>query len=155
MIDLGADGKSPNVLWRYGPRQHRNQKRQPARHHVHADRHGGLHLRRRQLRRDSAASTPTPAASMWETHDATGRGRWWNAFLIPHDDRVVICNEQGDIIFAKLAGDGYHELSRAKLIEPTQPIQRRMTVWSHPAFAMHSVFARNDGELIRVNLAED
>jgi outer membrane protein assembly factor BamB len=28
-------------------------------------------------------------------------------------------------------------------------------VWSHPAFAMRSVFARNDGELIRVNLAAE
>jgi hypothetical protein len=28
-----------------------------------------------------------------------------------------------------------------------------MTVWSHPAFAMRDVFARNDGELIRVSLA--
>ncbi len=69
-------------------------------------------------------------------------------------DRVVINNEQGDIIFAKLAHAGYHELSRAKMIEPTQPINRRMTVWSHPAYAMRSVFARNDGELIRVNLAK-
>jgi hypothetical protein len=91
----------------------------------------------------------------WETFDATGRGRWWNAFLIPHEDHVVICNEQGEIIFARLSGDAYQELSRAKLIEPTAPIQRRMTVWSHPAFAMKSVFARNDGELIRVSLGED
>ena len=45
------------------------------------------------------------------------------------------------------------ELSRAKLIEPTVPVQRRSTVWSHPAFAMQSVFARNDGELVRVSLA--
>jgi hypothetical protein len=67
----------------------------------------------------------------------------------------VICNEQGEVIFAKFSPAGYQELSRAKLIEPTQPIQRRMTVWSHPAFAMRSVFARNDGELIRVNLAKD
>ena len=73
---------------------------------------------------------------------------------MPHGDRVVICNEQGEIIFARLTPEGYHELSRAKLIEPTQPIQRRMTVWSHPAFAMRSVFARNDGELIRVSLEE-
>jgi hypothetical protein len=28
-----------------------------------------------------------------------------------------------------------------------------MTIWSHPAFAMQSVFARNDKELVRVSLA--
>jgi outer membrane protein assembly factor BamB len=68
-------------------------------------------------------------------------------------ERVFLHNEQGDLIIAQLKPDGYHELSRAKMIEPTQPVQRRMTVWSHPAFAMRSVFARNDKEIIRVNLA--
>jgi hypothetical protein len=28
-----------------------------------------------------------------------------------------------------------------------------MTIWSHPAFAMKSVFARNDKEIVRVSLA--
>jgi hypothetical protein len=28
-----------------------------------------------------------------------------------------------------------------------------MTIWSHPAFAMKSVFARNDKEIVRVDLS--
>ena len=92
---------------------------------------------------------------LWETYDATGDGRWWNAFLIPHEDRVFIHNEQGDLIIAKLSPKGYKEISRAKLVEPTRKVGRRMTIWSHPAFAMKSVFARNDKELVRVNLAEE
>ncbi len=92
---------------------------------------------------------------LWETLDATGRGRWWNAFIIPHEDRFFIHNEQGDLIIARLSPSGYDEVSRAKLIEPTRPVQRRMTIWSHPAFAMKSVFARNDKEIIRVNLAAE
>lgn len=90
----------------------------------------------------------------WETLQATGSGRWWNAFLVPNGQRMFLHNEQGDLIIAKLTGAGYQELSRAKLVEPTRPVQRRMTIWSHPAFAMKSVFARNDKELVRVNLAE-
>jgi outer membrane protein assembly factor BamB len=90
---------------------------------------------------------------LWETLEATGSGRWWNAFLIPHEDHYFIHNEQGDLIIARLDGQGYHELSRAKLVEPTRPVQRRMTIWSHPAFAMKSVFARNDKELVRVDLS--
>lgn len=90
---------------------------------------------------------------LWETLDATGSGRWWNAFLIRHEDRYFLHNEQGDLIIANLSADGYHELSRARLVEPTRRVQRRMTIWSHPAFAMKSVFARNDNELVRVNLA--
>jgi outer membrane protein assembly factor BamB len=92
---------------------------------------------------------------LWETLEATGRGRWWNAFIIPHEDRFFIHNEQGDLIIARLSPSGYDEVSRAKLIEPTRPVQRRMTIWSHPAFAMKSVFARNDKEIIRVNLAAE
>jgi len=91
---------------------------------------------------------------LWETREATGEGRWWNAFLIPNEDRTFIHNEQGDLIIARLSPAGYEEVSRAKLVEPTREVNRRMTIWSHPAFAMKSVFARNDKELVRVSLAE-
>ena len=90
---------------------------------------------------------------LWETLEATGSDRWWNAFLIPHEDRVFLHNEQGDLIISQLTPAGYKELSRAKLIEPTRAVNRRMTIWSHPAFAMKSVFARNDKEIVRVSLA--
>jgi outer membrane protein assembly factor BamB len=152
MIDLGEDGASPNVLWRTGP-----NSTERTNNSLHAIMCSPI------VREDyiygvgsygEMRCLDTKSGQIkWESHDATGRDRWWNAFLVPLGDRVVICNEQGEIIFATLSGDGYKELSRAKLIEPTQKIQRRMTVWSHPAFAMRSVFARNDGELIRVNLA--
>jgi outer membrane protein assembly factor BamB len=92
---------------------------------------------------------------VWETLAATGKGRWWNAFLIPHEDKFFIHNEQGDLIIARLTPAGYEELSRAKLVEPTREVLRRMTIWSHPAFAMKSVFARNDKEIVRVSLAAD
>tara|TARA_R110002095_G_scaffold98803_5_gene86804 strand:- start:283 stop:1593 length:1311 start_codon:yes stop_codon:yes gene_type:complete len=90
---------------------------------------------------------------LWETEKATGKGRWWNAFIIPHGDRYFLHNEQGDLIIAHLTPQGYKEISRAKLIAPTRPVQRRMTIWSHPAFAMKSVFARNDKEIVRVDLS--
>lgn len=90
---------------------------------------------------------------LWETEKATGKGRWWNAFIIPHEDRYFLHNEQGDLIIANLTPKGYEEISRAKLIEPTRRVQRRMTIWSHPAFALKSVFARNDKEIVRVDLS--
>lgn len=92
---------------------------------------------------------------IWETFEATGNDRWWNAFIIPHEDRYFLHNEQGDLILANLTPKGYEEISRAKLVEPTRPVRRRMTIWSHPAFAMKSVFARNDKEIVRVNLAAE
>ena len=90
---------------------------------------------------------------IWETIKPTGKDRWWNAFLVTHEDRQFIHNEQGDLIIAKLSPKGYQEISRAKLVEPARKVRRRMTIWSHPAFALKSVFARNDKELVRVSLA--
>ncbi len=91
---------------------------------------------------------------IWETFQATGNARWWNCFLIPHEDKYFLHNEQGDLIIANLSPKGYEEISRAKLVEPTRAVGRRMTIWSHPAFAQKSVFARNDKEIVRVNLAK-
>lgn len=91
---------------------------------------------------------------VWETRQATGEGRWWNAFIVPQGDRYFLHNEQGDLIIANMTEEGYTELSCAKLVEPTRQVQRRMTIWSHPAFAMKSVFARNDKELVRVDLSK-
>jgi len=90
---------------------------------------------------------------VWSTSQATGNGRWWTAFIVPHEDRYFIHNEQGDLIIANLSPSGYEEISRAKLVEPTRNVLRRITIWSHPAFAMKSVFARNDKEIVRVSLA--
>ncbi len=90
---------------------------------------------------------------LWETRAATGEGRWWNAFLVRHENRVLIANEQGELIVARLTPAGYQEISRSKLIEPTRKVRRRMTVWSHPAFARKSVFARNDNEIVCADLS--
>ncbi|MEX1232154.1 MAG: PQQ-binding-like beta-propeller repeat protein [Planctomycetaceae bacterium] len=94
-------------------------------------------------------------ARVWESTKATGEGRWWNAFIIPHEDRFFIHNEQGELIIARLSPEGYEEIDWALLVKPTRQVQRRMTIWSHPAFAMKSVFARNDEEIVRVNLAAE
>ena len=158
MIDLGAGGVTPKVLWTTAPGN--NDLKNDSIHSIMPtpivtedfiygiSSYGQL----RCLKTDTGEM-------VWETLDATGKGRWWNAFLIPHGEmsgeRVYIANEQGELITAELSGEGYREISRAKLIEPLQPIQRRMTVWSHPAFALQSVFARNDQELIRVDLDSD
>jgi hypothetical protein len=165
MIELGPRGNDPNVMWRTAPSS--TEIKNNTLHAVMCTPiFDGEYVYGVGSYGEMRCLNASTGETVWETRDATGEGRWWNAFLVPHRPgtrqdrspgarRVVICNEQGEIIFAKLSPQGYEELSRAKLIEPTQPIQRRMTVWSHPAFAMQSVFARNDGELIRVNLADE
>ena len=46
-------------------------------------------------------------------------------------------------------------MSRAKLIEPTNPVFGRKVVWSHPAYANKCVFVRNDKELACYSLAAE
>jgi outer membrane protein assembly factor BamB len=93
---------------------------------------------------------------VWQTLAATCGGtepqRWANAFLVEQGDRCFLFNEKGDLIIAKLTPDGYEEIDRAHLLEPTGKAMQRRVVWSHPAFADRCVFVRNDKEIVCVSL---
>jgi len=151
---LEVDGKSADIVWK-GNSESEHPRRTDGLHSIMPtpwmdENHIYGVCSYGQLRCLDAKS----GERLWETFDATGSGRWWNAFIIPHEDRFFIHNEQGDLIIANLTSAGYEELSRGKLVEPTRQTLRRMTIWSHPAFAMKSVFARNDKEIVRVSLAK-
>jgi len=96
---------------------------------------------------------------LWSTRRPTGSDadgtRWANAFLVPHRDRFFLFNEKGDLIIAKLTPQGYEELDRAHLLDPSNRLPGRPVVWSHPAFANRCVYVRNDREIICVSLAAD
>ena len=104
----------------------------------------------------------TTGARLWSTHQATtGKSvRWGHAFLVRvgDSDRYVLFNERGDLILAELTPKGYREINRANILEPTNttagPSGRRV-IWSHPAFANRSVYARNDREIVCVSLARE
>ena len=66
---------------------------------------------------------------------------------------LVLFNEKGELVIARLSPTGYAEVSRAKLLEPTGVYGARDVVWSHPAFAHRCVYARNDKELVCASLA--
>jgi len=94
---------------------------------------------------------------VWETFQATTGGepvRWANAFIVKNGNRFFLENEKGDLIIAKLSPRGYEEISRTHLLEPTGTASGRNVVWSHPAFANRHVYARNDKEIICVDLAK-
>jgi hypothetical protein len=96
---------------------------------------------------------------LWQTFEptigGTRRGRYGTAFLVKHEDRFFLFSETGHLILARLSPQGYREISRFQLLEPTNAVFGRDVVWSHPAFADRSVFARNDKELVRVRLAAE
>ncbi len=92
---------------------------------------------------------------VWESLIPTGgqEARWANTFIVKNGDRFFLPNEKGDLIIARLDPQGYHEISRAHLLEPTNTDPGRPVVWSHPAFANRCVYMRNDKEIICVSLA--
>ncbi len=99
---------------------------------------------------------PKKGDRVWESAEATPEGRWSTAFMVRNGDKTWMLNERGELIIAKLTPEGYSEIDRTKIIEPTTPLKQRRegtVLWSHPAFAGTQVFARSDKELVCVELA--
>ena len=97
-------------------------------------------------------------ARLWSTNAPTsGEGRRQKqatAFLVKHEDRFFLFSETGDLILAKLRPEGYEELDRFHVLEPTGECFGRKVVWNHPAFAERCMFVRNDKELVCVDLSK-
>jgi outer membrane protein assembly factor BamB len=93
---------------------------------------------------------------LWENLTATPKARWSTIHFVRNGDRHFLFNERGELVIAKLSPQGYEEISRAKLLAPTeeQLRQRGGVCWSHPAYANRCVFARNDRELVCASLAK-
>ncbi|MEC9002651.1 MAG: PQQ-binding-like beta-propeller repeat protein [Planctomycetota bacterium] len=92
---------------------------------------------------------------VWEDLTATPKARWSTIHFVRNQDRVWMFNERGELIIARLSADGFQEISRARLLEPTEEQLRRRNgvCWAHPAFANRHVYARNDRELVCASLA--
>ena len=93
---------------------------------------------------------------IWEDQTAVPKSRWSTIHFVQNGQTIWMFNERGELISANLTPEKFNEISRLKIIEPTKKqLNRRGGVcWSHPAFAMKSVFVRNDNRLIRVSLAK-
>jgi len=79
---------------------------------------------------------------LWDDKNKmTPRGRNPQASLVwlGEEDRVIILNEKGELILARLTPQGYAEDSRTKIIGET---------WAHPAYTQDAVFARSDSEIV-------
>ncbi len=86
--------------------------------------------------------------------------RWGTAFLVRQGDRYFANTDDGYLLTARFTPDGYEELGRTRLIEPTASAGLgarkefdRLVNWSHPAYANRHIVHRNDHEIIRASLA--
>ena len=91
---------------------------------------------------------------IWESLEAVPKNRWANIHMVQHEDKIWMFNESGELIICKLSPQGFHEISRTRLIKPTKGQLNRGVCWSHPAFAYRHVYIRNDEELICADLSE-
>lgn len=93
---------------------------------------------------------------LWETPAPVGRRASGSetAFIVRLEDRFILFNELGELLFAKLSPDGYTEIDRVKVIDQTNAAFGRDVVWSMPAFANKHAYIRNDKEIICVDLAK-
>jgi len=92
---------------------------------------------------------------IWEDLTAVPTDRWSTIHFVQRGERVWMFNERGELLLGELTPEGFQEIDRAKILEPTldQLRQRGGVCWSHPAFAERAVFVRNDRELVCVSLA--
>jgi outer membrane protein assembly factor BamB len=155
MLKLAKDQLSVEKLWR---RQGRDEKNTDGLHSIIStpmfldgyvygvDSYGEL----RCLHADTGER-------LWEDRTATPPARWSTIHFVQNGDRVWMFNERGELVIGRLSPQGFEEISRAKLIDPTtdQLRQRGGVCWAHPAFANKCVYARNDKELVCASLAKE
>ena len=90
---------------------------------------------------------------VWSTNTVTAPKNGSSIHITPCGDAVLLFTDQGNLIRARITSQGYGEISRVHLLNPTSPLGEKRCAWTPLAFANRHVFARNDVELICVSLA--
>ena len=91
---------------------------------------------------------------LWRTDKVTELGSGASIHLTTNGDKTFLYTDRGELILANLSGQGYEEIGRAALLEPTYPYDGRKFAWPPPAYADRCIFARSDKELVCASLAE-
>lgn len=91
---------------------------------------------------------------VWGTTNVTELKPGASIHLTPNGDSVFLFTDQGNLILGRLTPQGYQEISRVHLLEPTSILFARKFAWAPPVFANRCIFARNDEELVCASLAD-
>lgn len=89
----------------------------------------------------------------WSVDTVTGRKGGASIQITPAGDEFFLFTDEGNLILARLTPQGYTEISRVHVLEPTTPLFENKCVWPPPAYANRRAFFRNDEELICASLA--
>ncbi|MCB1096630.1 MAG: PQQ-binding-like beta-propeller repeat protein [Verrucomicrobiae bacterium] len=90
---------------------------------------------------------------IWETDQVTDLKNGASIHLTPIGDSVLLYTDRGELIRARLTPEGYKEMSRVAVIDPTFPFAGRKVAWSPPAYANQHLFVRSGNELVCASLA--
>jgi outer membrane protein assembly factor BamB len=90
---------------------------------------------------------------VWESDKVTDLINGASIHLTANGDSVLLYTDKGELIRAQLTAEGYKEISRVAVVEPTFPFAGRKVTWSPPAYANRHIFVRNSKELICASLA--
>jgi outer membrane protein assembly factor BamB len=92
---------------------------------------------------------------LWETDQVTRQKSGSSAcmHMTVNGDSVFIYNELGELILAHLSPEGYREISRTTLLQPTYQFGSRKLTWAAPSFANGHVYSRNEKEIICASLS--
>lgn len=90
---------------------------------------------------------------LWKSTELTASKGGAALHLTRNGDSVWIYTDQGNLIRARLGPEGYRELSRTHLLEPTYLFSGRNVAWSPPAYADRHIFARSERELVCASLS--
>ena len=145
MLKLDADKPSASVLWKTRTRPTTTMSTplfQDDGHFYATEGNGSL-----------CCLDAATGDEVWATREPTSKN-FGHAHLTPNGNRVFLFNQTGHLVLARLTPQGYQELGRCLLVEPTAGFRAGNPVtWAHPAYANQHVFARNDRELVCVSLA--
>lgn len=92
---------------------------------------------------------------LWETDKVTHQKSGSSAcmHMTVNGSSVFIYNELGELILANLSPQGYKEICRTTLVDPTYGFGGRKLTWAAPSFANGHVYARTEKEIICASLS--
>jgi outer membrane protein assembly factor BamB len=149
MFQLDADKPGAAVLW--------PASKAPSRRifsHTSTALFRGDHLFSAKSSGELICVEASTGKQVWEVDTVTDLKSGASIHLTPNGDSVLLYTDKGELIRAQLTSEGYQEISRVALLEPTFPFAGRKVAWSPPAYANRHIFVRNGKELVCASLAE-
>jgi outer membrane protein assembly factor BamB len=89
---------------------------------------------------------------VWEAANVTDLKNGASIHLTANGDTVLLYTDKGELIRARLTAQGYKEICRVTVLEPTLPFGGRKVAWPPPAYANGHIFVRNGKELVCASL---